>query len=758
MQTGKNYRILKKYLVSFALVFLLPSMLIVLFFNTYTANLISKQSQDRLINQFSNYCENVESRMQNLKNIFLELSVDKETSYLESASSTDFDDVNRLKLFTRKLYVYGFINNMIKSVNIYYIGTDTVINNKGKFSYYYAYDQFLKAYGIPQDDFKKMVSSCTTLKIINTGGTYIAVQSFPIGDNSPSGSIVVNLDERVLLGFSSESGDDMNGSFILADKNGNVIAGNRSQIISTGAIKDSIRENANIKRGIRDGGKEYITMCIKSSVEDLYYLSFIPAAELEGNLNDFNKLMLKVIIVFFILGLTVVWAFSMLNYTPVKTMLKDISAGGKRSFENGKVKSGKVNEYDIIKMYIDDLCKEKDDLSSRVSIHMNETRNSFLKELVINGCSTERFSEMDSMLNLNLQNDYFCFIYIYQDDTFELDANEVNRVFMMQEKIDMLIRKFASGYRLYLDDGNKGILLNLQNDIDIDQIKAEFRQLNEELKEKNLADLKMGIGKIHKGCSTLPQTYREAYEAARYCCFYSLDTCTYEDMMKNAKDNYYYPSVMGNKLMNCCEVGEWESVEAIISEIITRNFINDKLILKSAYSLYYDLKGTLNRAAAKLNIDVSELAARESGIDIDTNAFNVMDDVFNNIKDLGSAICEYENRPRANPAESVTKEVINYINEHYFDKYMSCANVADKFNISQPYLSVILKKNTGLSYGDYVNKLRIKEAKKLLKENELSINEIAVKLGYGSGNGFIRTFKNIEGVTPRQYSNSISDK
>ena len=229
-------------------------------------------------------------------------------------------------------------------------------------------------------------------------------------------------------------------------------------------------------------------------------------------------------------------------------------------------------------------------------------------------------------------------------------------------------------------------------------------------------------------------------------------------MLKGSKENYIYPSGMENKLMNCCEVGELESVDAIISEIITKNFIEDKLILKAAYSLYYDLKGTLNRTAAKLNIDVSELAGLEGVTDIDINAFNKMEEVFANLHNLGRAICEYESRPRTNPAESITREVISYINEHFYDNEISCANVADKFNISQPYLSVILKKNTGLSYGDYVNKLRIKEAKKLLKENELSINEIAVKLGYGSGNGFIRTFKNIEGVTPRQYSSSISDK
>lgn len=150
MHTKKNYQILKKYFISFALVFLLPSMFIVLFFNTYTTNLIGKQSQDRLMNQFANHCEDIENRLQNLKNIFVELSVDKETLVLENVSNTDLDDVTQLKLYSKKLYVFSFINNMIKSISVYYNDADCVINSKGKFSYYYSYDQFFKTFNIPQ--------------------------------------------------------------------------------------------------------------------------------------------------------------------------------------------------------------------------------------------------------------------------------------------------------------------------------------------------------------------------------------------------------------------------------------------------------------------------------------------------------------------------------------------------------------------------------------------------------------------------------
>lgn len=758
MRVGRNYKVLKKYIISFALVFLLPSMCMMLFFNTYTTRLIGKQSQDRLINRVASYYDSVESRLQNLKNIFVELSVDKETYMLESLTNVDLDDVTRLKAYSKKLYTFSFINNMIKGITVYYTNTDTVMNNKGKFSYYYAYDQFFKMYGIPQDDFRKMLRNNNALKIFRANGLIYAVQSIPISENYPQGCIVIGIDENVLMGFTPESNSSMIGNYIIADKQGGTIAHHCEDAISRETIRSCINSSEKIQRNVTDGGKEYTVVCSKASVEGLYYLSFVPAKELEGGINEFNMVMLKVILVFFVLGLAIVWAFSAFNYTPVKTMLREITPGNKKDLAVAKADGGKATEYDIIKMYIDDLCREKDDLSSRVSIHMNDTRNNFLKELVTDGCTGERVEEMVGLLNLNLPEEYFCFIYIVMDSQGQLDANEVNKAFQVQERMDGVIKKFSSGYRLQLDNNRKGILINVGADTTPEQIEEAFVQLCRELNENSLSSLKAGIGGICKGYDRLPQGYKEAFEAARYGYFYSLEVCRYGEAVTHAKESYYYPSGVENKLMNCCEIGDSEGVDEMITDILSRNFIESRISLKSAYALYYDLKGTLNRVMKKCNMDLQPLSDGSEQAEIDLNGFVGLDLISAYIRSSYRAVCDFVKRPKANMSETLVRDVINYINDNYCDRYLSCVSVADKFNISQPYLSVILKKHTGMSYGDYVNSLRIKEAKKLLKESGLSVNEIAEKLGYGSGNGFMRTFKNIEGVTPRQYSSSINDQ
>ncbi|MGB8451065.1 MAG: AraC family transcriptional regulator [Anaerocolumna sp.] len=95
-------------------------------------------------------------------------------------------------------------------------------------------------------------------------------------------------------------------------------------------------------------------------------------------------------------------------------------------------------------------------------------------------------------------------------------------------------------------------------------------------------------------------------------------------------------------------------------------------------------------------------------------------------------------------------EVVRYINTNYKNE-LSLQYLADKFYISPYYLSRIFKEVTGFTYVEYLNSVRIKEAKKLLGETNLKVCLIASKVGYGSITHFGRVFKELTGHTPLFY-------
>jgi len=103
-----------------------------------------------------------------------------------------------------------------------------------------------------------------------------------------------------------------------------------------------------------------------------------------------------------------------------------------------------------------------------------------------------------------------------------------------------------------------------------------------------------------------------------------------------------------------------------------------------------------------------------------------------------------------NPMHERISEIVRYINKQY-KKELSLQYLADKFFVSPYYLSHAFKEVTGFTFVEYVNSVRIKEAKKLLEETSLKVYFIASKVGYGSITHFGRVFKEITGHAPLYY-------
>ena len=81
--------------------------------------------------------------------------------------------------------------------------------------------------------------------------------------------------------------------------------------------------------------------------------------------------------------------------------------------------------------------------------------------------------------------------------------------------------------------------------------------------------------------------------------------------------------------------------------------------------------------------------------------------------------------------------------------------ICDHFSISRTYLCRIFKDSTGTSPIDYWINLKIKEAKKLIREGNHNITQISELLGYSSIHHFTRMFKRVTGLSPTGYKSSV---
>lgn len=99
-------------------------------------------------------------------------------------------------------------------------------------------------------------------------------------------------------------------------------------------------------------------------------------------------------------------------------------------------------------------------------------------------------------------------------------------------------------------------------------------------------------------------------------------------------------------------------------------------------------------------------------------------------------------------------EILNYIQDNY--KEITLENIAEKFNFSLAYVSRMIKKCTGETFTEIVQRIKMNKACTILVTTSCSINDICYMIGYANQEHFIRIFKKCFGMSPTQYRKEYS--
>ncbi|MDT8716883.1 helix-turn-helix domain-containing protein [Clostridium sp. 19966] len=105
-------------------------------------------------------------------------------------------------------------------------------------------------------------------------------------------------------------------------------------------------------------------------------------------------------------------------------------------------------------------------------------------------------------------------------------------------------------------------------------------------------------------------------------------------------------------------------------------------------------------------------------------------------------------------SKSIAKAIKQYIDENY-SKEVNLSMFSDKYHFSKEYLTKIFKERYNCGIYEYALNLKMSRAKELLNNQDVPINEIALRLGYNNSNYFSKAFKNFHSISPSEYREKL---
>ncbi|NLL78520.1 MAG: AraC family transcriptional regulator [Clostridiales bacterium] len=103
------------------------------------------------------------------------------------------------------------------------------------------------------------------------------------------------------------------------------------------------------------------------------------------------------------------------------------------------------------------------------------------------------------------------------------------------------------------------------------------------------------------------------------------------------------------------------------------------------------------------------------------------------------------------------KEILQYIRQH-FSEDLSVSKAADFCHINPYYFMHFFKENTGMTFVQYLNDYRLRQAALLLKKENCSITEAALSCGFNNLSYFHKRFREYYGMTPKEFQKTVTVK
>ncbi len=218
-----------------------------------------------------------------------------------------------------------------------------------------------------------------------------------------------------------------------------------------------------------------------------------------------------------------------------------------------------------------------------------------------------------------------------------------------------------------------------------------------------------------------------------------------------------YPVEMENALVEHILNGEKKQAQDVLNTLLGSVYYLCDYDLPEIRARMLELLAVLSRTAIHAGVDVGEIFGFSTPYIRKIETFENVEDISLWLSSIVHRFVDAVFDYRQIKHSDMVYRAMDYIRAHFGQK-LNLEELAKAVCFSPSYLSSVFKKETGSSLTAYINRVRVENSKRLLKDSSVSLAYIAHECGFDDQSYFTKVFRAQEGIPPKKYRDMYHTK
>lgn len=741
----KNIRSKKQYLFNiYIYIVLVISLLIcaIIILNHHNNTMLKEQIVNYNTNSFEMICLMLDTTIEEMKEVCIDVASRGELGeyVINAGRNSDYKvSYERYQLYKM---LGGYVKEKYYDVFVYFSQDDYIVSGTyGPLSIKNYCDAYYKNTAEFRDEFRanlEMSSKVLAWNVLNPDGKTvyfcISVKYQVNNENKPYVVCVVLRDEyfRSILGRDSMLGD---GNVLLFDQNKELIWCDNEEKFPfhiNGYTSDNALYEADFE------GRTYMMNIYESNALKGYYVLAMQKNSFWTQLVSVRIFSIISIVVVSFVSLFFAYLASRKIYEPLKNVVKKLQK------ENYSAIDEEINEFKFIEQVLDASYEKVRELIGESERVKKDERELFLIHLLEGKNYDEDKEDIFECKGVKLCSDSFV-VGLIQVSEKNIGADVNNIICNVFEEI---FNRDDSGYLVSLSDEKCVFVLNIKNGKSKEDLKYLLKEGKGVLERYYDINLTIGCSRILEGKEGIREAYVEAQEALRYQYILGKERLiSYYDI--KGREFAYLNTDLASLYVVIVNYLEQNANDKLISRFVSELFceygIDENISIETLECFRIDILNAISRIGVQYGNsgeqrqkNIQDIYAAETLQELEgcmTKILNEFQQKKQEQKD-GAGICEQTRK---------------YLEENFAETQLGLPAIGEAMGMSVSYLSKLYKDKYGVPIGYDIIRIRLKNAKNMLKNTDKSISDIAEESGFSNSNVFIKTFKKWEGITPGKY-------